>query len=193
MTTKPETKKDDATHPTERIDGAPKPRPRRRQKPVCVAPGRQTGTPEARRSAAAVLEVLAGERRPREAAEALGVSVMRYYIVESRALQGLVDACEPRSGGRHVDPEKRVARLERQMDTLRRDTARYQALARAASRTLGVAPVKSSGTKKGGRKRRTPTVRALKAVAGFRAGAGEAAALPAQVVAKAIPHATTVS
>jgi hypothetical protein len=151
-------------------------RAKRKQKPPCVAPGKQNGSAEAKKNAAAVLEVLGGERRPREAAEALGVSVMRYYVVESRALQGLLDACEPRPRGPRVRPQKRVAELQRQVDTLRRDIARYQALARACNRTVGIAPVKSAAkTKKGGRKRRTPTVRALKAVAGFRSAVAEGA------------------
>lgn len=146
---------------------------KKKSHPKFVPPGRQQGSEPARKSAATVLEVLAGERSPTEAAEALGVSIMRYYVLESRALQGLLHACEPRPRGPRVDPEKSIARLERQLDTLRRDTARYQALARAANRTVGVAPVKTNDrTKKGTRRRRTPAVRALKAAAAFRAAAG---------------------
>jgi hypothetical protein len=166
----------------ERAEGQPaaKARPKRKWRKRSVAPGRQAGSPEARKKAAAILEVLAGARSPTEAAEALGISPMCYYVMESRALQGLLESCEPRPRGPRPDPEKRVARLERQMDTLRRDSARYQALARASHRTLGIAPVKATQkTKSGARKRRRPVVRALKAVAGFRGIAGEAKALPA--------------
>src|SRR5262249_32036194 len=66
---------------------------------------RRPGTPrvrtdgvsaEARRQAAALLEVLAGVRTPTEVAAQLAISLTRYYIIESRALQGLLAACEPR-------------------------------------------------------------------------------------------------
>src|SRR6516164_6368790 len=55
---------------------------------------------EAKRLAAAVLEVLAGTRGPSEAAAALSISLPRYYQLEGRALEGLLAACEPRRGGR---------------------------------------------------------------------------------------------
>src|SRR5207248_1760535 len=62
---------------------------------------------EARRLAAAILEVLAGARTPTQAAQALGLSLVRYYQVESRAMHGLVAACEARPKGkvRSVDSE----------------------------------------------------------------------------------------
>jgi hypothetical protein len=160
---------------------APKPAPakavaKKRHPKKSVAPGKQSGSPEAKRAAAIVLEVLAGERRPAEAASVLGVSIMRYYVIESRALQGLLHACEPRPRGKQPDPERAVARMQHRVDTLQRDMARYQALARACNRTIGIAPVKKTAgrKKKGSRKRRTPTVRALKAAKGFRSAAADA-------------------
>ncbi len=48
------------------------------------------GDERAKRSAALVLEVLAGVRTPSEASTALGVSTMRYYVLERRALEGMV-------------------------------------------------------------------------------------------------------
>jgi len=164
---------------------APKPTPvkavaKKKNPKKSVAPGRQSGSPEAKRAAAVVLEVLAGERRPAEAAALLGISIMRYYVIESRALQGLLHACEPRPRGKRPDPERAVARMQQRVDTLQRDMARYQALARACNRTIGIAPVKkpTGRKKKGSRKRRTPTVRALKAAKGFRSAAGEAKTAP---------------
>ena len=100
----------------------------------------------------------------------LGVSIMRYYILESRALQGLVDGCEPRPIGPRKDPARVVAKLERRIETLKRETVRYQALARASHRAVGIAPVKINKPKKGKPKRRKPTVRALKAARTMRAG-----------------------
>jgi len=170
-----QTTKQNATKPAPAKAAAKKKHPKK-----SVAPGKQTGSAEAKRAAAIVLEVLAGERRPAEAAAALGVSIMRYYVIESRALQGLLHACEPRPRGKRPDPDRAVAQMQHRVDTLQRDMARYQALARACTRTIGIAPVKKTtgGKKKGARKRRTPTVRALKAAKGFRSAASEAKSAP---------------
>jgi hypothetical protein len=128
---------------------------------------------EAKRRAAVILEVLAGSRRPSEAAAALGVTVPRYYFLEEQALAGLLAACEPRTlqGPR---PETRLAQLEKQLRERERECARQQALVRAAQRTVGLAPppkpvsttAKTAGNagKQGkSRRKRKPTVRALKA------------------------------
>src|SRR5262249_23557609 len=66
---------------------------------------------EARQRAAAILEVLAGARTPAQAAEALGLSLPRYYQLENVALQGLVGACEPVSRGRARSAESELAAL----------------------------------------------------------------------------------
>ena len=44
---------------------------------------------EAKRIAAAILEALAGERTPIQAAQALSVSLPRYYQLEAAGLRGL--------------------------------------------------------------------------------------------------------
>lgn len=122
------------------------------------------GSREARRVAAAVLEVLAGSRTPVDAATALGVSAPRYYVLEARALAGLVAACESRAKGRTRTPEMELAALRKEHERLQRECARAQALARASQRAVGLStpkPEKKSGEK--GRRRRKPTVRALKA------------------------------
>jgi hypothetical protein len=119
-----------------------------------------------------VLEVLAGARRPSEAASVLGISVMRYYVIESRALAGLVAGCEARPSGHPIDPERKVASLTRELEGQRQATSRYQALARAAHRALGIVPPKPDASNNDGkgakRRRRTPTVRALKAAREFK-------------------------
>lgn len=128
-------------------------------------------TSDARRRAAAVLEVLAGARTPTQAAEALGVSLPRYYLLEQRAIGGLVAACEPVPRGPQVNAERRVAALEREIARLTRESGRHQALARVAQRSLGLAPPavprpngkpagKASASAKS-RRRKRPTVRAL--------------------------------
>jgi hypothetical protein len=129
--------------------------------------------------AAAILEVLAGVRTPAEAAQQLAMSLTRYYIVEGRALHGLVAACEPRPLGRVRTPESDLARLRREGEQLRRQCARQQALLRVTERTIGLspAPAPKPGSARPKQRRRKPTARALKAAAVLRpsepAAAGE--------------------
>src|SRR5438093_2163769 len=86
----------------------------------------------AKQIAAAVLEVLAGVRTPADAAASLTISLPRYYQLESRAFHGLVAACEPRPLGRQSTAEQQLATLRRELERLRREHARQQALVRAA-------------------------------------------------------------
>jgi hypothetical protein len=116
---------------------------------------------EARRLAAAILEVLAGERTPSEAATALGLSVTRYYQVESRALRGFLGACEPAAKGRVCSPLKEMTVLRQEKERLQREVLRQQALVRAAQRSVGLTPPPSP-TVRGAKKTRRPrVVRAL--------------------------------
>ena len=127
-------------------------------------PGVNGGSREARKVAAAVLEVLAGSRTPLDAAKALGVSAPRYYVLESRALEGMVAACEPRSKGRTRTAEMELAALRKEHERVQRECARAQALVRASQRAVGLStpkPEKKSGEK--GKRRRKPVVRALRA------------------------------
>ena len=126
---------------------------------------------EARRQAAAVLEVLAGVRTPTEAAQQLAMSLTRYYIIESRALQGLLAACAPRPHGRVRTLDSELAALRRECEQLRRQAARQQALLRVTERTLGLlgagAAPAAKRDQKNPRKRRPrrPKARALQAAA----------------------------
>lgn len=146
-------------------------RPRRAQTTGGADLG-QDKSREAKRLAAAILEVLAGARTPTEAATALGLSVPRYYQVESRALEGLLSACEPKPHGRTASPDHEVARLRQENQRLQREITRHQSLARAAQRTIGwtppVTPAKSpAGTaaKNGKKIRKRRTARALSVAA----------------------------
>jgi hypothetical protein len=130
------------------------------------------GTSDANRVAIAILEVLAGVRSPIEAAEALEISVPRYYQLETRALDAMVSACEPRPKGRQRSAEGQIASLQREVDRAQRECARQQALARVAQRSVGLKalpPAASKGDK--GRKKRRPTIRALKAADALRKNA----------------------
>jgi hypothetical protein len=147
------------------------PAPARSKKPRPAVPALQLSatTAEARRWAAAILEVLAGLRTPMQAAEALGVSLPRYYAVELRALQGLLAGCEPRPVGRGPSPQGQLQALQQECERLRRQTTRQQVLLRVAQRTVGLPAAASpgktaagpaAGSKQG--RRRRPRVRALR-------------------------------
>ncbi len=151
-------------------------RPRRRRSGPFQNLG-EGASAQARKQAAAILEVLAGVRTPTQAAEALGMSLPRYYVLETRAVQGILLACEPRTIGRQATAESTLATLRRECEQLRRECGRQQALARAAQRTIGLtAPPPPRPEKNGKRRRkRRPTARALRAVARLKT---EEAALP---------------
>ena len=139
--------------PDKKVEPAKKPGRKKRRARKYVAPGSQTGSRDAKRKAAVILEVLAGARSTGEAAEALKVSSNRYYQLESRALQALVTACEPRPKGPGLSPEKELAKVRRKVDRLEQDLARYQALARVTQRAVGVRPPAASKKTKGGKRR----------------------------------------
>src|SRR5262245_53282640 len=102
---------------------------------------------EAKRLAAAMLEVLAGTQTPGEAARLLGISLARYYQLELRALTGLVSACEGRRHGHRGGNE--LTALRRECEQLRRECGRHKALVRATRRTVGlVAPPPSESEAK---------------------------------------------
>jgi hypothetical protein len=119
---------------------------------------------EAKRIAACVLEVLAGASSPTAAAAALEVSLPRYYLLEQRAIEALVNACEPRTG-RTISPIREVDVIRKQLERAERDATRYQTLLRVAQRTIGLTPVATqTGPKaKGSKAKRTrrPSARAL--------------------------------
>ena len=144
------------------------------KKPRVTSP--QGPSQEARRTAAAILEVLAGIRTPSEAAQVLSVSVPRYYALEQRAVASLVAGCERHLRGPAKSPQQRIAELDREVQRLRQQCDRQRALTRAVQRTVGLPmPAGSTATGKdkanrpspsaSGKKRRTrrPTVRALTA------------------------------
>ena len=112
----------------------------KRKEKIGGQPGAFNGSAEAKRLAAAMLEGLAGVRGPQEASEALGISMTRYYHLETRALQGLVASLEPRPRGRRRSPQAEIATLEREKERLERELKRAQALVRTAQRTIGLPP-----------------------------------------------------
>ncbi len=96
-------------------------------------------SPERRRKAAVVLEVLAGERTPGQESSALGIGLPRYYLLEQRALLGLLQACEPAGRqGRRRSPARELEALRGENSRLKREVGRWQALLRSAQRAAGL-------------------------------------------------------
>jgi hypothetical protein len=129
----------------------------------------------ARQMAALILDVLGGNRSPAEAAQAMGLSVARFYVIEQRAIQGLVGACEPQlPRGPSPDLPAQIRRLETENRRLHQALLRQQAIVRSTQRSLGLPGPKAApattpagkaaaggGGGKGRRKRR-PMIRALR-------------------------------
>jgi hypothetical protein len=158
--------------------------------------GIQGGSREANRIAVAILEVLAGVRSPAEAADALEVSLPRYYLLETRALGGMVAACEPKPQGKQPSPQTRIVALEKELQQARRECARQQALVRVAQRSVGLSAAEtpkgkaSSQPDRRGRKKRRPAVRALKAADTLRS---HLASINVSAVEPSIPDEPTVA
>jgi hypothetical protein len=122
----------------------------------------------AKLTAAVVLDVLAGNRSPGDAASALGLSVARYYVIEEQAINGLIARCSPRQRGRQKDPGKEIAQMTAENQRLTQALLRQQALVRTSQRSLGVAipakPAAATAASPGrGKGKRQPKVRALRA------------------------------
>jgi len=141
----------------------------------------------AKLTAAVVLDVLAGNRSPNDAASALGLSVARYYVIEDQAIDGLIAGCGPRQRGRQPDPGKELARLTAENQRLTQALLRQQALVRTSQRSLGVAlPTKATPATAGppgrGKGKRQPKVRALRAAKRLNVATSTAPTTPATTV-----------
>jgi hypothetical protein len=125
------------------------------------------GSREALRMAAVILETLGGLRTTQEASLVLEIALPRYYLLETRALQGMVTALEPRPKGRRPDPGLELIRLREDVERLEREVLRYQALHRASQRALGL-PKEEAAPASGKAKRKAPVRRARKKSRGER-------------------------
>ena len=119
--------------------------------------GAQTlqGSATARKAVAAILEALSGDIGTSEAAELLGISLSRYYQLEARALQGMLQAMEPKKRGIQKTPEREILGLKAEKKLLEQELRRQQSLLRAANRSLGLArPGRKQASSKGRRAKR---------------------------------------
>jgi hypothetical protein len=177
-----------------------------RPKGSCRAkvPPETTASTQARRIAAVLLEVLAGLRATGSAAKELGITPMRFYQLEQRAIGGLIAACEPRPSG--LPPERRdaleLASLREQVRRQALELNQARSVLRTTQRQLGVATapgpivVKPGKPGKDGKpsrhKVRRPTVRALTMVRRLlKADATAAAAAKATASTAPAPGATS--
>ena len=121
-----------------------------------TGPKALTGSPQAKRMLALLLEALGGLRTTQEAAAGMGVALVRYYQLETRALQAMLEALEPRPKGRRPKTEAQCqAEHAQETRQLTRELRRYKSLCRSLQRTVGVAPsASSSPTRSPGRKTR---------------------------------------
>lgn len=124
------------------------------------------GSEDARRIASAILEVLAGTLTPSAAASTIGISMPKYYMLEVRALNAMIESCEPRPKGRVMSPASKMESLEKELNELKQANSRLQTLLRAARRTIGLAPKSEGKPAADGKRHRTvrPSPRALKVV-----------------------------
>lgn len=126
-------------------------------RPQAAGPKTLRGSGEAKRKAAVILEAFAGLRTTQQASDELGIALVRYYVLETRMLQAMIDALEPRARGRKRSEDAERRQLEEDNVRLRRDVARLQALYRSTQRAVGIkAPDKpsSKGRCKTGKVRR---------------------------------------
>jgi len=133
-------------------------------------------SPEGKRRAAVVLEVLAGLRTPLQAAEALSLSLPGFYQLEDRATRHLQLGRESQPRGRKATGESKAAALVKEVKRLQQEVGRYQTLLRLTQRTAGVPPATPAKAAAGHKRKHKPRVRALRRAEQLRAEADEPAA-----------------
>jgi len=147
----------------------------KKRKPPSQGAGSGTleGSAEAKRTAAVLLEVLAGLRATPDACDVLEVSANRYYQLEKRALQGFIAALEPLPRGRRKTPQDRIGELEREAQRLQRELTRSQALLRSMQRSIGVPGPTSKRNGKQPKRKRRPQPRAARTIKALRESSEE--------------------
>jgi len=118
-----------------------------------------TGSDDAKRKAAVFLETIAGLRTTQSASDDLGIAPVRYYALETRMLQEMIDALEPMARGRKRSFEMELAQLREENKRLEREAMRTQALYRVTQRAVGVKADKPVRQTKGKGKKKTRRVR----------------------------------
>jgi len=107
-----------------------------------TGPSTLKGSKGAKASLVVILETLAGACSTGEAAERLSISLSRYYQLETRALQGMLTALEPRPRGPRKTKDGEIRALKAEKREVERALRRATSLLRAATRSVGVKAAK---------------------------------------------------
>jgi len=118
-----------------------------------TGPSTLKGSKGAKASLVVILETLSGACSTGEAAERLQISLSRYYQLETRALQGMLTALEPRPRGRRKTKADEIRVLKAEKKEVERELRRATSLLRAATRSVGVKAAKKGAKKKRVRRR----------------------------------------
>ena len=98
----------------------------------------------------------------------LGISAIRYYTLENRALQGMVKALEPRPKGRRMrSPEDAMRQVEKEREQYKREVGRLQTLLRMVRKSVHLQEprlVRGVESKEKGKKVRKPLKRVEKLI-----------------------------
>ena len=113
------------------------------------SPKALTGSADAKRKAAIILEALAGLRTIQSASTELEIALPRYYVLETRMLQAMINALEPRARGRKRNVDAELKQLAAENEKLVRGIQRLQALYRATQRAVGIKETDGSKKAKG--------------------------------------------
>ena len=124
-----------------------------------AGPKALSGSADAKRKAAVILETLCGLRTTMSASEELEIAQMRYYVLETRMLQAMIDALEPQARGRKRAVKNEMAQLREDKARLEREVLRLQALYRLTQRAVGVREEKKPSGKTKGKPAKTRRVR----------------------------------
>lgn len=119
----------------------------RKQRAQPAGPKALSGSAEAKRKSAIILEALCGLRTTQSASDELGIALMRYYVLETRMLQGMINALEPRARGKQRSVAAEMKVLQDDRSRLEREVFRLQALYRMTQRAVGVQPDKKPDAK----------------------------------------------
>jgi len=130
-----------------------------RQRPQPAGPKALSGSAEAKRKAALILEALCGLRSTQAASDELGVALVRYYVLETRMMQAMIDALEPKARGRQRTANVEMSALRADKQRLEREVLRLQALYRVTQRAVGVQQTKKATAAKAGKPSKTRRVR----------------------------------
>ena len=104
------------------------------------------GSDEAKKLVCVVIEVLSGLQSPTSASELLKTSIARYYILETRAIQGMMIALEPRDRGPNGGNE--IKKLLMQKKKLEIELQRSQSLVRTMHRSIGLSLINENSKPK---------------------------------------------